>query len=240
MERLSSPEWILTCEHAGNKVPDAYRSLFGGTDEMLNSHIGWDPGALELAQILAEKTGVELVTYPYTRLLVEPNRSIGHPKIFSEFTRHLPKAERQKIINRYYLPYRNKVAEVIKKNASQEIPTIHISVHTFTPVFDEKTRNFEIGLLYDPKRVHEKIVCQRWRSILKQTFPDFRVRMNQPYKGSSDGFTTFLRKLFNKKLYMGIELEVNQKLRFKNNSYWNQVCAKIGESMSGLFESTEQ
>lgn len=236
MERLTSPEWILTCEHAGNTIPDHYQYLFYGAEEVLKSHRGWDPGAFELAQELAENTGIELISYPFTRLFIEPNRSLGHPKLFSEFTRELPRTKKQEIINRFYLPYRKKVTDAIKKNALKQKPTIHIGIHTFTPVLDEKTRDFEIGLLYDPKRILEKDGCQKWKSILEHTLPDFHVRMNQPYKGASDGFTTFLRKQFDQKSYLGIELEVNQKL-FLNNSQWPQFCRNMNNSLQSLKNS---
>ena len=39
--------------------------------------------------------------------------------------------------------------------------------------------------------------------------------MNQPYKGSSDGLTTYLRNKFETSQYLGIELEVNQHLFFE-------------------------
>lgn len=236
MELPSSPEFIISCEHAGNQVPEEYQSLFEGAAEILSSHRGWDPGALELAEKIAEKTGSELFSYPYTRLFIEPNRSIGHPILFSEFSRTLTKIEKQEIIKKFYQPYREKIIETIRKIAVHDIPVIHISVHTFTPVFKEKERDFEIGLLYDPKKNHEKNVCQLWRSILKQTVPDYRIRMNRPYKGASDGFTTYLRKIFHKNetFYIGIELEINQKLLFNNNGTWNHLCTKVGESLSVL------
>ena len=31
---------LLTCEHGGNKVPSAYRSLFKGQDELLDQFNG--------------------------------------------------------------------------------------------------------------------------------------------------------------------------------------------------------
>ena len=238
MELPSSPEFIISCEHAGNSIPEGFEFLFDRADEMLNSHRGWDPGALELAQVMAKQTELKLFFYPYTRLFVEPNRSLGHPKLFSEFTRHLPKAKKQEVINWYYLPYRSNVVESVRQNASKNIPTIHISVHTFTPVFDEKTRDFEIGLLYDPKRVQEKLLCRHWKSILNQALPDFRVRMNEPYRGASDGFTTFLRNLFDEKLYLGIELEISQKPWIDKTGEWNQISSKIGTSLSALLDLT--
>lgn len=236
MEHLSSPEFIISCEHAGNKVPEQYQTLFEGAEEILNSHRGWDPGSLELAQILADKAGSELFTHSFTRLFIELNRSPGHPNLFSEYSRNLKKTEKRSIIEKYYLPYRNKVIETIKQNASRDHPTIHISVHTFTPVLNGKERQFEIGLLYNPQRILEKNVCQNWKSLLNDFFPDFRIRMNQPYKGASDGFTTFLRKTFDEKLYLGIELEVNQKLFFEPSLHWTQICSTLGNTLHVLKE----
>lgn len=236
MELPSSPEFIFSCEHGGNEVPKDFQHLFKDADGILNSHRGWDPGSLELAQALAEETNSELFSYTFTRLFIELNRSIGHPKLFSEFTRSLSKPERQAIIEKYYRPHRNKVIEAVKLNSSRNRRTIHISVHTFTPVFDEKNRNFDIGLLYDPRRTPEKNTCQTWKSHLNMILPEFRVRMNQPYKGSSDGFTTFLRKTFDENLYLGIELEVNQKVFFEDKNNWNSTCAKIAISLSRYSE----
>lgn len=234
MDILSSPEFIISCEHAGNRVPEDYSSLFTGADEILNSHRGWDPGSLELGQLLAEKTDSKLFAHSFTRLFIELNRSIGHPKLFSEFSRSLSKSEKQAIIEKYYQAHRNNVVEAIRQNVSKNRLTIHISVHTFTPVLDEKERNFEIGLLYDPKRKREKDFCQNWRSQLNKILPEFKIRMNQPYKGISDGFTTFLRKTFDENLYLGIELEVNQKLHFEGTDSWKKICSDIAKSVIPL------
>ncbi|MFI4875804.1 MAG: N-formylglutamate amidohydrolase, partial [Blastopirellula sp. JB062] len=42
--------------------------------------------------------------------------------------------------------------------------------------------------------------------------PDFRIRFNYPYLGKADGLTTSLRKKLTGDRYVGIELEVNQRL----------------------------
>lgn len=235
MELPSSPEFIFSCEHGGNEVPKDFQHLFKDTDEILSSHRGWDPGSFELAQALAKETNSELFSYTFTRLFIELNRSIGHPKLFSEFTRSLSKPERQTIVEKYYRPHRDKVIEAIKQNSSRNRQTIHISVHTFTPVFDEKERNFEIGLLYDPSRTLEKNACQTWKRLLKKNIPGSRIRMNQPYKGTSDGFTTFLRKIFDEKMYLGIELEVNQKL-IRNHIEWLLFCSSMAAILRSFRE----
>ena len=42
--------------------------------------------------------------------------------------------------------------------------------------------------------------------------PDLRVRLNYPYRGDSDGLTTWLRRRHPAARYLGIELEINQAL----------------------------
>ena len=45
--------FIITCEHGGSRVPAPYREPFRDRQELLDSHRGWDSGALEMAKALA-------------------------------------------------------------------------------------------------------------------------------------------------------------------------------------------
>ena len=38
--------FLFTCEHGGNRIPAPYRRLFRGQRALLDSHRGYDPGAL--------------------------------------------------------------------------------------------------------------------------------------------------------------------------------------------------
>jgi hypothetical protein len=58
----------------------------------------------------------------------------------------------------------------------------------------------------------EKAVATSWIWTLGLEAPGLRVRRNYPYRGVADGFTTALRRRFPADLYLGIELEVNQRL----------------------------
>jgi hypothetical protein len=46
---------------------------------------------------------------------------------------------------------------------------------------------------------------------LRQKLPIYHIELNEPYKGTDDGFTTFLRTRFADARYAGIEIEINQK-----------------------------
>ncbi len=82
--------FLITCEHGGNRIPTAYRRLFRGQKALLGSHRGYDPGALVMAKALARALNAPLVSSAVSRLLVDLNRSIGHPQLFSAATRGVP------------------------------------------------------------------------------------------------------------------------------------------------------
>jgi predicted N-formylglutamate amidohydrolase len=206
---MPAPRVLLTCEHGGNRVPPAYRRLFRGKGKLLASHRGHDPGALRLARALHRLSGWELLACTVTRLLVEPNRSLGHPRLFSEVTRGLPERERARLLERYWRPHRDRVHAAIARRPG---PVLHLGVHTFTPVLDGHVRTMDVGLLYDPARRRERALCARWRDALRKRRPDLRVRRNAPYRGAADGLTTTLRRRFAEARYTGVELEVNQAL----------------------------
>ena len=97
---------VVTCEHAGNVVPERYRPLFVGYEHLLPTHRGWDPGALTLAREMAARFHAPLYYEETTRLLVDLNRSVGNPGLHSEATRHLSLRERREILDVYYHPHR--------------------------------------------------------------------------------------------------------------------------------------
>jgi predicted N-formylglutamate amidohydrolase len=201
---------ILTCEHGGNEIPEAYQQNFKNARAVLSSHEGWDIGAYELAKMFAQE--YPLFFYAnVSRLLIELNRSVGHPNLFSRYTKSLPGAEKELIMINYYHPYRLEVIAAIEQLIASSKDVLHLSVHTFTPKLNGKERKTDIGLLYDPQRGKEKNFSHQWQAVIYQISKQFRVRYNYPYLGKSDGFVTMLRKKFGDKHYSGIELEVNQK-----------------------------
>ena len=224
-----SPELLLTCEHAGNNIPAKFQHYFTGADEVLNSHRGWDPGAAELAECISERVQVSLISYPISRLLIEPNRSERHPKLFSEFTKNLSEEDKTDLLNNYYRPHRKMVTDEIYKKISEHKRVLHVGVHTFTPDLNGRLREFDIGLLYDPSRIPERSLAEEWKRNIS---PRFRVRMNQPYKGKADGLITALRKLFSEEVYLGIELEVNHKLFFESQEVWQEICISVSEFLA--------
>lgn len=93
----------------------------------------------------------------------------------------------------------------------------------------------DIGLLYDPSKTMEKLLCWKWQQSLKEALPQLAIRRNYPYTGTADGFTRYLRRRFSMDQYAGIELEINQNYFCDNRAKWRKLCDVIVETCAGLF-----
>src|SRR5512139_1424153 len=218
---------LITCEHGGNSVPPRYRHLFRGHEELLRTHRGYDAGGLAMARDLAGAFNATLFVATISRLLIDLNRSIGHPKLYSEATRAAPADVRREILEAHYLPYRNQVEAHVAGEIAKGRRVIHVSSHSFTPVLEGEVRNADIGLLYDPGRAAEAGLCKDWQTALKARAPEIRVRRNYPYTGKSDGFTAHLRRRFAEGSYAGVELEVNQQQVLEGGHGWRRLRKTI-------------
>jgi predicted N-formylglutamate amidohydrolase len=202
--------FLITCEHGGNRIPAPYRELFHGYRALLDTHRGYDRGALVMARELARALKAPLVVSTISRLLIDLNRSIGHPQLFSAATRGAPVTIREQIVARYYRPYRARVERLVGQSVARRRRVIHISSHSFTGELDGRVRRADVGLLYHPGRSGEVELCARWKASLAASAPELRVRRNYPYAGKGDGLTSALRLAFPRRVYVGIELELNQ------------------------------
>lgn len=221
---------IVSCEHGGRRVPAEWAHLFRGAARALESHRGWDPGAIGLARRLARRLDAPLHAATVTRLLVELNRSETHRSLFSRLTRDLPQETKRRILARHYHPHRRRVERDLRAALRGGGRVMHLSVHTFTPVLDGEVRRADVGLLYDPARAAERALCDAWARELRRAAPELRVRKNHPYRGAADGFTTHLRRELGPR-YLGIELEVSQRFFGKDGSPRDAaVCARVVES----------
>lgn len=222
------PSILITCEHGGNRVPRSLAALFQPHQQRLESHRGWDPGALALARAFAKHLRATLIASTISRLVVELNRSSHHRAVFSDITKQLSPQERTRLLERWYHPHRTSVIEAIEQMLrTRRQPVVHLGVHTFTPVLAGNTRNASIGLLYDPARTAERDLCVRWQRELRHLLPEHRVRRNYPYRGRDDGLTTALRRRFAADRYLGIELEVNQGLLSPNGRFPSPLADAI-------------
>ena len=226
---------VLTCEHAGNRIPAAYADRFHGAEDVLATHRGWDPGTLTLARFLSRQLDRPLHAVRWSRLFVEANRAPHNPRIWSRFMKDLPRKERATILERWWWPHRTEVEQVVTDAIGSGYRVVHVAVHSFTSELDSQVRNAEVAFLYDSRRRQESDFCHRWAGVLHGLNRELRVRYNYPYRGSSDGLTTWLRRRHPEGRYLGIELEINQALVEARGwpQFQKDLAVSLGEVVQG-------
>lgn len=209
---------MLTCEHASNRLPAAFKKFV--PVDVQETHRAYDIGALKVFRKLVKFAKPEFSCEgKFSRLFVDLNRTITNKSAFSDYLRDNENAKAA--ATAYWKEYRENVEKFVaknigaskkgaKNNGKEGADIVHLGIHSFTPALNGKVRNADIGILYDSTRPQERAYANVIRGEIKRLYPHMKVRFNYPYKGSSDGLTTSLRKKYGPR-YVGIEIEINQK-----------------------------
>jgi predicted N-formylglutamate amidohydrolase len=198
---------------------------------LLDTHRGYDPGSLVMARALAAALKAPLVSSTVSRLLIDINRPIGHPQLYSAATRDAPATLRAQIAAQHYRPYWTQVERLVRQSVSRGRRVIHISSHSFAPILNGQVRRADVGLLYHPARRGEAALCARWKTSLTEYAPALRVRRNYPYHGKAAGLTSQLRLRFPPHAYVGIELEINQRIICAAGQRWTALRSLLIQSL---------
>lgn len=181
---------LLVCEHASKVIPRNLGDL-GLPEELLSSHIAWDPGALDLALFLSRELDACLIHQRFSRLAYDCNRppvsDSAIPKRSEIFD--IPgniaatADERWARVDGIYRPFQAAVAQEITRRKAAGQPTVLVTLHSFTPVFKGVRRDVEIGILHDSDaRFADRVIAALNHGS------GFVVRRNDPY-GPEDGVT---------------------------------------------------
>jgi predicted N-formylglutamate amidohydrolase len=184
--------YVLTCDHAGARVPHKLRSL-GVSAADMGRHIAWDIGAADVAIKLAAALDAVAILQTYSRLVIDCNRRPGIPASIvriSESTR-IPGNEivtieeadaREREIFR---PYHDRIRTELDTRQAQGRPTILISVHSFTPRFHGNQRPWHAGVLYNRDARLARELLQRLGAE-----PGLVIGDNEPYSvGDNTDYT---------------------------------------------------
>jgi len=206
---------VVTCEHASWAVPAELGDL-GLSRGVLQSHRGWDEGALPIAESIAAALRAPLFAAKWSRLVADCNRSANHQGVVRRRLdqRDVPgnridRAARAARVAKYWAPYRDEVEEHVRL-AVRAGPLLHLSVHSFVERLNGIERKNDVGLLHDPDRPREVAFCEALKPPL--VAEGFVVRRNFPYFGDTDGVTSWFRTELPASRYLGIEIECNQRL----------------------------
>lgn len=172
---------VLLCDHASPRVPHRLGTL-GLDPARLSDHIGWDPGAAEVARRLSGHLDAPLVLSGYSRLVIDCNRPLSSPESITECSagvpipgnRGLSPEERDSRIETLFGPYHDAVGRLLDGRSNRE--TVLLSIHSFTPILNGQPRPWQIGVSHwgDPRLA--KLLLR----ALSRT-GDLAIGDNEPY-----------------------------------------------------------
>ena len=165
--------FLFSCDYATCAVPEAYREIFRGSEDIVGSTEGWEPGALNLAQGFAMKFRTPLVHADVTRLLIDFQQD-GDAR-WSRFSLKLPEATRVKVADRHERPYRTMLNQRIAEDLRRHDALLHVMIHT-----DSGTDGLVVLETPPGAELAEKF-ASAWRSRLVAADVDVRqVRGAEP------------------------------------------------------------
>jgi len=181
VDARGSADAVLVCDHASNRIPRQLASL-GLTPDQLLQHIAWDPGAAEVARVLAARIDAPLVLSGYSRLVIDPNRPLASPESIPEQSAGIPvfgncgltPQARAIRVAALFAPYHQAISDLLEGRAGQ--PTLLISIHSFTPVLGDERRPWPISVAYG----RDRRLADFLRPALERR-GDLLVGDNQPY-----------------------------------------------------------
>src|SRR6202012_1406353 len=147
--------FLLTSDHFGRALPKSLGDL-GLPESELSRHIAWDIGIAGVARALSERLDAHLIAQAYSRLVIDCNRPFTSPSsipLMSEATtipgneglpREAVEARRREVFD----PYHRRIADVIDHRLREGIPTVLVSLHSFTPIYAGIKRPWHVGTLY--------------------------------------------------------------------------------------------
>jgi predicted N-formylglutamate amidohydrolase len=235
---------LLTCDHAGRAIPRRLNRLGLGEPE-LSAHVAWDLGVAELGRRLSARLDAVLILQPYSRLVIDANRPLGAADsipVLSERIR-IPANEglsaeqiRQRV-EEVFQPYHRRLAEELDHRAAHGRPSVLVTLHSFTPVFLDEERPWQVGVLYgrDARlgRLMHRQLCRD---------PALVVGDNQPYAaGDETDYTIIVHG--EQRAIPHVELEVRQDLLATDAGLrtWTERLARALEAcLPGLIPSAGQ
>lgn len=228
-------ELVITCEHATNNFHQFEHLLSDSDKKYIDTHWGWDPGAKDIALKVAEKSKTLFICPNFSRLILDPNRSLISDTLIRDTVEGDVKLDinkpenqrREERLNLFYVPYYNMLYEVF----SFLKPRSYISIHSFTKQYENlPPREYEIGLLYNQKSKVSEVIEK------KLTENGYNYRINEPYGASLCNACYAMENYDFNKPTEGVLIEVRNDLA-TNEEYSDKLSNVITESIEEIIKS---
>ena len=181
--------WLITCDHASNRVPDWVAGGDLGIPEVdMARHIAWDVGAAGVAVELGRLLDSPVILSDFSRLVIDPNRGEDDPTLVMKLydgtiipaNRHIGPEGVEERLDRLYRPYHSAYARLAALRPDRVI----VAVHSFTPCLRGRApRPWHVGVLYShlDERFSKPLIAR----LMAET--DLTIGDNEPYSGHLPG-----------------------------------------------------
>ena len=220
--------WLITCDHASNRVPDCVGGGSLGLSEAdMNRHIAYDVGAAGLSRVLAEEMGAPVILSDFSRLVVDPNRGEHDPTVLMMLydgsiipaNRSADAAELERRLDAFHRPYHDALARL----AARRDDTVLCAVHSFTPQFKgRELRPWHVGVLYAEDARLALPLLDRLRAE-----GDIYVGDNEPYSGHLPGDSMDRHGVAPGRPHVLIELRNDLIETAEQQAHWGRRLAPI-------------
>lgn len=222
--------YLFVCEHASNFIPETFQGL-GLDAEALRAHIAWDPGAVEVARHLATSLDAPLVESQLSRLLIDCNRPLDAPDLIPEISETtvvpgnhaLSSMERLARIDLSHRPFHTAVEQVMAERAQRGLPSWIVTIHSFTPVYRDVPRPWQIGIIHDEDdRIGKPLIA----ALRKDE--TLHVGVNEPYSPADRVYYTLERHARPRNVpCVMIEIRNNEIANSRTQTLWAERLAGI-------------
>ncbi|WP_208990669.1 N-formylglutamate amidohydrolase [Pseudovibrio sp. Tun.PSC04-5.I4] len=235
---------VLVCEHASKTIPASLDGL-GLSRKAAESHAAWDPGALAVALLLSKQLDAPLVAQRISRLVYDCNRPPEAPSAMPEKSEIydvpgnvcLSDEQRLTRTEQYYRPFQRAVRKALDGKLAASQSPIMVTVHSFTPVYNGKQRDVELGILHDD----DTRFADALLAVLEGN-TDFNVQRNEPY-GPEDGVTHTLVCQAQSRGILNVMIELRNDLIAKVEGQ-EKLAKLLGDAilhgLSGFKESSDR
>lgn len=199
--------FLFTAEHASCALPCA---LSETEAQIIHTHWGWDIGIAPLLEHLCSMMACRGVQSQISRLWIDMNRAPHQEGLIKEtvedvalsFNQGVSPEMRAERIASVHEPYHQAISSAIQ---AHERPPLLVSLHSFTPIWNQHLRSMDIGVLFDRD--------ERLAHALARLLEDegFFVALNEPYSGKK-GLIYAAHRHGTERAIPYVELEFNQSI----------------------------
>lgn len=174
---------LIVVDHASRHVP---ADIDLGIDpRLVEKHIGWDIGAADLGQALADRLGCPALFGEVSRLVIDLHREEDSPALIPTVSdgyripgnEGLDAEAREARIARFWRPYHERLAGLVE----QFRPGLIVAVHSFTPRLETAggpDRPWQVGILYNGDARAARVAIPALRAM------GYVTGDNEPYSGT--------------------------------------------------------